>query len=142
MKFSDIMDIATSGLRAQRTRMTVTASNIANAQTTRTREGGPYRRRDPVFEAERIGGGFASKLERKIHSVDVARIVRDDRDPITRFLPDHPDADAEGYVRFPNVNLVEEQANLVGASRGYQANLLVMQKLRNMTEALLRVGQQ
>ena len=62
--------------------------------------------------------------------------------PHTRFLPDHPDANEQGYVEFPNVNLVEEQANLVGASRGYQANLLVMQKLRSMTEALLRVGQQ
>lgn len=142
MKFSDIMNIAATGLRAQRTRMTVTASNIANAQTTRTREGGPYERRDPVFEAERIGEGFATKLERKIHSVDVARIVTDDRPPIMRFLPDHPDANAQGFVAFPNVNLVEEQANLVGASRSYQANLLVMQKLRSMTEALLRVGQQ
>jgi flagellar basal-body rod protein FlgC len=142
MKFSDIMDIAASGLRAQRTRMTVTASNIANAQTTRTREGGAYRRRDPVFEAERIGEGFASSLARKINSVDVSRIVVDQRAPITRFLPEHPDANEQGYVEFPNVNLVEEQANLVGASRGYQANLLVMQKLRSMTEALLRVGQQ
>ncbi|MBY0399177.1 flagellar basal body rod protein FlgC [Myxococcota bacterium] len=142
MKFSDITDIAASGLRAQRTRMTVTASNIANAQTTRTREGGPYRRRDPVFEAERIGQGFSSNLERRLNRVDVARIVTDERDPITRYLPDHPDANEQGYVQFPNVNLVEEQANLVGASRGYQANLLVMQKLRAMTEALLRVGQQ
>jgi len=142
MKFSDIMDIAASGLRAQRTRMTVTASNIANAQTTRTREGGAYRRRDPVFEAERIGEGFASNLARKINTVDVSRIVVDQRAPITRFLPEHPDANEQGYVEFPNVNLVEEQANLVGASRGYQANLLVMQKLRSMTEALLRVGQQ
>jgi flagellar basal-body rod protein FlgC len=141
MKFSDIMDIAASGLRAQRTRMTVTASNIANAQTTRTREGGPYRRRDPVFEADPVGEGFASRLERKLNGVDVSRIVTDTREPITRFLPDHPDADERGYVRFPNVNLIEEQANLVGASRGYQANLLVMQKLRSMTEALLRVGQ-
>jgi len=141
MKFSDIMDIAASGLRAQRTRMTVTASNIANAQTTRTKEGGPYRRRDPVFEVEKIGDGFASKLDRKINSVDVSRIVVDKRAPITRYLPDHPDANEQGYVEFPNVNLIEEQANLVGASRGYQANLLVMQKLRSMTEALLRVGQ-
>lgn len=141
MKFSDIMDIAASGLRAQRTRMTVTASNIANAQTTRTREGGPYRRRDPVFEANPIGEGFATGLERKLNSVDVSRIVTDTREPLTRFLPEHPDADEKGYVQFPNVDLIEEQANLVGASRGYQANLLVMQKLRSMTEALLRVGQ-
>lgn len=141
MKMSDIMDIAASGLRAQRTRMTVTASNIANAQTTRTDEGGPYRRRDPVFQAERIGSHFASTLERKLRSVEVSRIETDSREPLTRYVPHHPDADADGYVAFPNVNLVEEQANLVSSSRGFQANLLVMAKVRSMAEALMRVGQ-
>ena len=141
MAIPDAMDIAVAGLRAQRTRLTVTTSNIANAQTTRTREGGPYRRRDPVFETERLGDGFASALESKIHSVNVSRIAIDSRDPITRYLPDHPDADEQGYVQFPNVNLVEEQANLVGASRAFQANLLVIQKLNDMDDALMRVGQ-
>ena len=140
MDMSDIMDIATSGLRAQRTRMTVTASNIANAQTTRTEEGGPYRRRDPVFETERIGSPFGSALQRKLRAVAVSQIAEDGRDAVTRYLPGHPDADESGYVAFPNVNLVEEQANLVGSSRSFQANLLVMQKVRSMAEALMTVG--
>ncbi len=141
MDMKHIVDIATSGMRAERTRMTVTASNIANAQTTRTSEGGPYRRRDPVFEAQPIGSSFASTLSRRIRSVAVTRIEEDQRDPIERYVPGHPDANESGYVAFPNVNLVEEQANLVSSSRGFQANLLVMQKVRGMTEALLKVGQ-
>ncbi len=141
MNMSDIVDIAVSGLRAQRTRMTVTASNIANAQTTRTAEGGPYRRRDPVFQADRLGSPFASALQRKLRAVSVTRIQEDGRDPMTRYLPSHPDANEDGYVAFPNVNLVEEQANLVGSSRAFEANLLVMQKVRSMAEALMRVGQ-
>ncbi len=140
MEMSEITDIATSGLRAQRTRISVTASNIANAQTTRTEDGGPYRRRDPVFSAERIAPPFASTLARRLRAVSVTKIAEDTRDPVTRHLPGHPDADESGYVAFPNVNLVEEQANLVGASRGFQANLLVIQKVRNMAEALMRVG--
>ncbi len=141
MTLSNITDIAVSGLRAQRTRMTVTASNIANAHTTRTPEGGAYRRRDPVFEAERMGRGFASSLEKKLRGVEVSRIQKDSRDPISRYLPSHPDANDQGFVEFPNVNLVEEQANLVSSSRSFQANLLVMQKVRSMAEALMRVGQ-
>lgn len=141
MNMSEIVDIAVSGLRAQRARMTVTASNIANAQTTRTEDGGPYRRRDPVFVARRIGAPFASALERRLRAVEVTEIAEDQRDPISRSMPGHPDADADGYVAFPNVNLVEEQANLVSSSRGFQANLLVMQKVRSMSEALMRVGQ-
>ena len=141
MDLGDIMDIATSGLRAQRARMTVTASNIANAQTTRTEEGGPYRRRDPVFNAERVAKPFASRLEQKLRSVSVTKIAEDPRDPVTRYQPHHPDADEKGYVEFPNVNLVEEQANLVSSSRSFQANLLVMSKVRSMAEAIMRIGQ-
>jgi flagellar basal-body rod protein FlgC len=141
MKMSDIMDIATSGLRVQRTRMTVTASNIANAQTTRTAEGGPYRRRDPVFHAQRVAKPFASSLERSLRSVEVDSIASDPREPVTRYLPHHPDANAEGYVDFPNVNLVEEQANLASSSRSFEANLLVISKVRSMAEALMRIGQ-
>lgn len=141
MNFSDISDIATSGLRAQRARMTVTASNIANAQTTRTEEGGPYRRRDPVFKSEGLGQGFGSALQRKLRAVSVSRIAADNREPLKRLMPSHPDADESGYVAFPNVNLIEEQANLVSSSRGFQANILVMQKARGMAEALMRIGQ-
>ena len=141
MDLGDIMDIASSGLRAQRARMTVTASNIANAQTTRTEEGGPYRRRDPVFMAERTAEPFASRLEQKLRAVNVTKIAEDPREPVTRYLPNHPDANEDGYVAFPNVNLVEEQANLVSSSRSFQANLLVMSKVRSMAEAVMRIGQ-
>jgi len=141
MKMSEIMDIATSGMRVQRTRMTVTASNIANAQTTRTEEGGPYRRRDPVFHAQRVAKPFASRLEQSLRSVEVDSIARDPREPVTRYLPHHPDANEDGYVDFPNVNLVEEQANLVSSSRSFEANLLVISKVRSMAEALMRIGQ-
>ena len=141
MDLGDIMDIASSGLRAQRARMTVTASNIANAQTTRTEEGGPYRRRDPVFMAERTAEPFASRLEQKLRAVNVTKIAEDPREPVTRYLPNHPDANEDGYVAFPNVNLVEEQANLVSSSRSFHANLLVMSKVRSMAEAVMRIGQ-
>jgi len=141
VKMSDIMDIASSGLRAQRARMTVTASNIANAQTTRTEEGGPYRRRDPVLSAERVAKPFAAQLDQRLRAVGVSRIVEDTREPIRRYVPHHPDADDAGYVDFPNVNVIEEQANLVSSSRSFQANLLVMSKVRSMAEALMRIGQ-
>ena len=141
MSMTDIMDIAASGLRAQRTRITVSASNIANAQTTRTEEGGPYRRRDPVFHAERIASPFDSALKKKLRAVEVTRIAEDPRQPITRYVPHHPDANEDGYVEFPNINLIEEQANLVSSSRSFQANLMVMSKVRSMAEALMRVGQ-
>jgi len=88
-----------------------------------------------------VGSPFASALERRLRAVSVSRIQADARDFVTRYLPNHPDADEEGLVRFPNVNLVEEQANMVSASRGFQANLLVMQKVRGMAEALLKIGQ-
>lgn len=140
MGFSEIIDIAVSGLHAQRTRMTVTASNIANAQTTRTASGGPYRRRDPVFVARSIGDPFDSVLNRRMRRVQVSEIRMDDRPFVTRFMPGHPDANAEGIVQFPNVDYVEEQANLISASRSFQANVLVMQKVRGMAQALMEIG--
>ena len=76
-----------------------------------------------------------------IGAVAVSRIQKDEREPITRYLPYHPDAGEDGYVAFPNVNLIEEQANLVSSSRSFQANLLVMQKVRGMAGALMRIGQ-
>jgi flagellar basal-body rod protein FlgC len=134
------MDIAASGLVAQRTRLTVTASNLANAETTRTEEGGPYRRRDPVFEATAVGGAFASRLDRALRAVTVRSIQIDERPPITRFQPGHPDADAEGIVEFPHINVVEELTNMMSASRSFEANVLIMRKVRQMSEALTQIG--
>jgi flagellar basal-body rod protein FlgC len=140
MDLRTISDIAISGLRAQRARMATSASNIANAETTRTAEGGPYRRRDPVFSAVRLDGGFEARLERALRQVDVPRIVPDRAEPILRFLPGHPDADETGMVAFPRVNVIEEMTRVMGASRSYEANLAVMRKVRAMSDATMRIG--
>ena len=121
-------------------RITLTASNLANAETTRTAAGGPYRRLDPVFRSEALGGPFANHLQREIRAVRVDRILEDDRDFITRIEPGHPDADENGLVRYPRVNVVEEMTNLMSASRSFDANLMVFNKVRAMSEAIMRVG--
>ena len=140
MRLSEIMDIAVSGLEAQRTRMTVTASNIANAESTRTPAGGPYRRRDAVFAARPLKIGFQDALDREIRAVRVTRIVEDAREPLLRHRPGHPDADAEGYVKLPRVNVVSELTNVISASRSFEANLVTMRKVREMGEAALQIG--
>jgi flagellar basal-body rod protein FlgC len=137
---SEIMDIATSGLLAQRARLAVTASNLANAETTRTAEGGPYRRRDPVFAARPAAEPFASQLDRSLRRVEVKRISLDPRPPIPRYQPGHPDADAQGIVLFPRVNAVEEMTNMMSAARSFQANLFTVSKVRQMAEALHQIG--
>jgi flagellar basal-body rod protein FlgC len=140
VKLGDIMDIAASGLVAQRTRLTVTASNIANAETTRTEAGGPYQRRDPIFEAKQVSGGFGNRLDRALQMVEVRTIAIDDRPPIPRFQPGHPDANEEGIVQFPRVNVIEEMTNMMSAARSFEANVLVMRKVRQMSDALQQIG--
>ncbi len=140
MKLGDIVDIAVSGLMAQRSRMAVTASNVANAETTRTAEGGAYQRRDPVFRATSPAGPFSDRLDRAMRGVEVTRVVRDPRAPVTRFDPGHPDADADGFVAYPRVNVVEEIANMMSASRSYEANLVILNKVRAMSRAALQIG--
>lgn len=140
MNLSNITDIAVSGLVAQRARMAATASNVANAQTTRTASGDVYRRRDPVFRTDSIGGPFAGELVRSIQRVRVERVAVDPRPPIARFDPGHPDADERGYVRLPRVNLVEELANMTSASRSYESNLVIMRKVREMAQAAMQIG--
>ncbi len=139
MQLSNIVDIAVSGLSAQRSRMTVTASNLANAESTRSADGGPYRRRDPVFEARPLDP-FASHIDRKLRTVQLTRIAEDGREPIRRHEPSHPDADEAGFVAYPNVNVVEEMANMISASRSFEANLVLMGKARQMGDAALRIG--
>jgi flagellar basal-body rod protein FlgC len=140
MKFGDISDMAVSGLIAQRARLAATASNLANAQTTRTPEGGPYKRRDPVFGTESVGGPFADALERSFERVTVEGVANDRRPPILRYDPGHPDADATGMLALPNVNVVEEVTNLLSASRSYEANLATLRKVREMAQATLQIG--
>ncbi|MHB9025440.1 MAG: flagellar basal body rod protein FlgC [Armatimonadota bacterium] len=123
------MDISASGLSAQRTRLDLIAENLANAETTRTPEGTPYKRRQAVFSLKPEEGG-----------VEVSGIVEDARAPRLVYEPGHPDANAEGYVQFPNVNAVEEMIDLVSATRAYEANVTALNASKSMTRKALEIG--
>ncbi len=134
--------ISASGLRAQRLRMDVIAANLANAESTRTPEGGPYQRRDVVMESLPVGDRFADLLgEARGSAVRVARVVSDTRPPRLVFDPGHPDADAEGYVGLPNVNVVAEMVDMMSASRAYEANIAAVNATKRVLEATLGIGQ-
>ncbi|MBI5419483.1 MAG: flagellar basal body rod protein FlgC [Deltaproteobacteria bacterium] len=127
------LQISASGLSAQRKWMDTIASNLANSRATRTPEGGPYRRRDPVFLAEPVQeGNPVSTPDTSRMGVKVASIAVDPSPPNLVFEPGHPDANAEGYVAYPNVSVMEETVNMVAASRSYEANLQAFNAFKNM----------
>jgi flagellar basal-body rod protein FlgC len=136
MGLFDAIDIAGSGLSAERLRMDVTAGNLANAQTTRGADGQPYHRREVVLQ-EASGASFGAMLSGAMGAqaptgVQVAGVV-EDPDPLRRvYDPGHPDADAQGYVSLPNVNPVSEMVDLIAASRGYEANVTAMQTAKTL----------
>ncbi|HEY2388671.1 MAG TPA: flagellar basal body rod protein FlgC [Candidatus Binatia bacterium] len=132
--------ISASGLRAQRLRMDVIAANLANAQSTRTPTGGPYRRHEVVFEAAPGGGTFDDALNASNPGVRVARIVEDQNPPQLVFQPGHPDADARGYVAMPNVNVVTEMVDMMSATRAYEANVAALNATKRLLEAALEIG--
>ncbi len=137
MSLFSVLSVSASGMSAQRTRAALLAENLANAETTRTPEGGPYRRKDAVFAAEPVATPFSSVLEAEIGvgtGVTVSQVVEDTRDPERRYLPGHPDADAEGYVAFPRINPAEDMVDLLGATRGYHANVAAMSAIKDMIQ--------
>jgi flagellar basal-body rod protein FlgC len=137
--FDAIKDIAASGMAAQRLRAQLVASNIANAETTRTPDGGPFRKKDAVFQVDLQGRGADGT---PYAGVKVAQVVPSQDPFITKYDPGHPDADASGIVQYPNVNPVEEMVNLTEASRGFDANVAVIRAVRTMelsAQDLLRV---
>lgn len=138
MNFFGLMDVSASGLRAQRLRMETVASNLANASTTRTPEGGPYRRRDVLFEAV-PAGPFREALDAAVRGVTVTGVVEDPSPFRERYEPGHPDADAQGYVAYPNVDSVAEMVNLLGAARSYEANLTVMEATKSLMLKALEI---
>ncbi|RMG43590.1 MAG: flagellar basal body rod protein FlgC [Acidobacteria bacterium] len=133
------MRVAASGLEMQRARMEIVASNLANANTTRTAEGGPYVRRLPVVEAAPVDGpgGFAGALDRAVRGVRITGVTKDPRPPLLRYEPGHPDADANGYVAYPNVDPAEEMVDLLSALRSYEANVNVIKAAGRMHESAL-----
>jgi flagellar basal-body rod protein FlgC len=131
------MHISAAGMSAQRSRMDIVAENIANAESTRTENGGPYQRRQVVFETISPQGSFNSVFSSSLKSqqsqtVKVADVIKDKRPPQELYDPSHPDADSKGMVKFPNVNTVEEMVDLNSASRGFESNVTVMQASKRM----------
>ncbi len=142
--FFSSLDTSASALSAERARMNVTSSNLANAQTTRTPEGGPYRRKDVIFESQ-PQRSFASVLEGELHDVPthqvkVVDVVSDMNAPKMVYQPEHPDANAEGMVAFPNINSMEEMVNLITASRTYESNVTAINVTKNMMNKALEIG--
>ena len=142
--FSTGLRISASGLAAQRMRMNTISSNIANINTTRTPEGGPYRRKDVVFESMPDARNFGEMIKTppndNFQRVQVTDIVPDQKAPLLKYEPDHPDANADGYVAYPNINLMEEMANMIQATRSYEANVSAMQAAKDMALSSLEIG--
>jgi flagellar basal-body rod protein FlgC len=127
MSLFSVLNVSASGMSAQRLRAEVIVQNLANSDTTRTPEGGPYRRKDVVFESV-----LSSELDNDAEGVGVAEIRVDDREPIRRYVPGHPDADKDGYVSMPRINPAEDMVDLLSASRGYQANIAAVSAVKDM----------
>ncbi|HLH25582.1 MAG TPA: flagellar basal body rod protein FlgC [Chloroflexota bacterium] len=146
MSALSVMRIAGSGLTAQRLRMDVTASNIANAEATRTADGGPYKRESVVFTPRPAAGGLrllstaGAGGAAPTQGVQVQAIVQDQSPPREVLDPSHPDADADGYVAFPNVDLVTEMTDMMSASRAYEANVTMINVAKNMAQRALDIG--
>jgi len=145
MDIDGTLGISASGLRAERLRLDVIASNLANANTTRTIEGGPYKRRNVVFVTQRNEADFGATLESLAEEgarqgVAVSDVIEDPTPPRMVFEPGHPDANAEGYVAYPNVNPVAETVDLMAATRAYEANVQAVNATRRMAEAALAIG--
>lgn len=132
--------ISASGLRAQRLRMDVIAANLANAQSTQSPDGGPYRRRDVLLESN-PGSPFGDVLgAARAEAVRVARVVADNRPPRMQHAPGHPDADANGFVAMPNVNVVSEMVDMMAATRAYEANVTAINATKRVLQAALEIG--
>jgi len=140
MSLFGAISVSASGMEAQRARAEIITENLANADTTRTPEGGPYKRKDAVFTTTPVAYSFSDMLSAASggssasynSGVAVSDISVDDRDPERRYMPGHPDADADGYVAFPRIDPASEMVDLMSASRGYQANVAAISAVKDM----------
>ena len=138
MSLFSALSVSASGMAAQRTRAELLVENLANSETTRTPGGGPYRRKDVVFASDGVTSPFASVFRASLtpaaEGVRVAGIIVDSSPPDRRYLPGHPDADADGYVAFPRMNPAEDMVDLMSASRGFEANIAAMSAVKDMIQ--------
>lgn len=139
MNFLKSFEISSSGLYAQRKRMDVIASNLANLETTRTEKGGPYRRKMVVMSTKPVKD-FDQVLSSKVQGVEIEDIVEDDAPFMKVFNPGHPDADEQGYVLKPNVDLIVEITNMLVAKRNFEANVTAIKSIKQMALKALEIG--
>jgi flagellar basal-body rod protein FlgC len=136
MSLFSVLSVSASGMSAQRTRAELLVENLANSETTRTPEGGPYKRKDVVFasaaQTSPFGAVFQTELSGGLNGVDVSDVIEDPRAGDKRYIPGHPDADAEGYVTFPRVDPAADMVDLLGASRGFAANIAAITAIKDM----------
>lgn len=140
MDFLNSFRVSSTGLAAQRLRLNLIAENVANAQTTRTEEGGPYRRKDPVFAARPFDILLDREMAAGSTGVAVDRIQVDPKPPRMQYDPGHPDANADGYVAMPNVDVVTEMVNMMSASRAYESNVSVLNASKSMALKAMEIG--
>lgn len=138
-------NLSASGMTAQRKRMDIISDNIANVDTTRTEDGGPYRRKMPVFQEKDQANLFASVLEKNMstkegNGVQISSVVEDQKPFKLVHNPTHPDANEDGYVEMPNVDITTEMVDMIDASRAYEANVTAMNTLKNMATKALEIG--
>ena len=138
MSLFSSLSVSGSGMSAERQRAEVLVENIANADTTRTAEGGPYRRKDVVFQSDAAASPFSSvfssQMDGQSTGVRVSDVITDNSEPDKRYMPGHPDADKDGYVAFPKVNAAQDMVDLMGSSRGYQANVAAIGAVKEMIQ--------
>jgi flagellar basal-body rod protein FlgC len=138
MSLFSAISVSASGMAAQRSRAELLVENLANAETTRTPDGGPYRRKDAVFQSSEVGSSFADlfrvETDPQSTGVAVSDIVVDQRDPEKRYIPGHPDADKDGYVSFPRINPAEDMVDLMGATRNYEGNIAAISAVKDMIQ--------
>lgn len=139
MDYLTAFDICGSAMTAQRTKLDIVTSNLANAETTNTPEGGPYKRRRAILSAESPAGTFGSVLQGAVNTVKIERIVEDESVKMV-YDPAHPDADAKGFVAKPNINPVEEMADLITTSRNFEAVVTAFDATKNMALKALDIG--
>lgn len=142
MNIFDTMQISASALEAQRMRLNVISSNMANVETTRTPEGGPYRRREAVLQSQKFD--FSKQLDQKLSSsikgVSVPGVQISTAAPVMVYDPGHPDANQDGFVAKPNIDMVREMADMMSATRAYEANVTVVKSAKRMALKALEIG--
>ncbi|MBF0362651.1 MAG: flagellar basal body rod protein FlgC [Oligoflexia bacterium] len=144
MDYLTSMRVSASGLAANRKRLEAISSNIANAQTTRTVEGGPYRKKEVVFGAEPSREKFSDILEGKmnenVQEVHATEVISSNKPPILKYEPGHPDANEQGYVAYPDINVMTEMADMIATSRNYEANVTALNTAKSMALKALEIS--